>query len=193
MPGTVSLGDIVAIVLPSRIAATLALVALLASAQVRADTASVFLGTKGGEGTEAWVAGVRWHPDRARFEALGMRFAGYLEMEYGRWRAQGPEPDAAERDTRQYSAVPVLRMGRASWGSWFAEVGIGPSWITPIFASGEKRFSTQFQFRDHVGVGRFLGGGRHVLGVRIEHFSNAGVASPNPGVNFVALNYTVRL
>ena len=69
---------------------------------------------------------------------------------------------------------------------------MGPSWITPLYEDETRRFSTRFQFRDHVAFGWSLGAtGRHELSVQLEHFSNAGVASPNPGVDLLGVRYAV--
>ena len=50
--------------------------------------------------------------------------------------------------------------------------------------------STAFQFGDHLGAGfRFGPQDRYDFGVRVQHISNGGVSSPNPGINF----FLVRL
>jgi hypothetical protein len=52
--------------------------------------------------------------------------------------------------------------------------------------SAARVFSTAFQFGDHLGAGmRFGPGRRYDLGMRVQHLSNGGVRSPNPGINFV--------
>ena len=53
--------------------------------------------------------------------------------------------------------------------------------------------STEFNFHSHLALGHTLGAeAEHDIGLRIEHFSNAGIRSPNPGMNFASLRYTYR-
>ena len=72
---------------------------------------------------------------------------------------------------------------------------IGPmGYIVPLYQSQGKQFSTQFNFGDHIGVGRVYGEHRqNELMLRVQHFSNAGIARPNPGENFVQLRFVHRL
>jgi len=50
---------------------------------------------------------------------------------------------------------------------------------------GDKRFSTMFQFGDHLGVGyRFGTKGAFDLSYRYQHLSNASIKRPNNGINF---------
>jgi lipid A 3-O-deacylase len=56
-----------------------------------------------------------------------------------------------------------------------------------------KRFSTVFQFGDLVGMGRRFGPAmEHEVVLGVTHHSNAGVRHPNPGENFVQLQYLHR-
>ena len=62
-----------------------------------------------------------------------------------------------------------------------------------MFRSRDRSFSTEFNFQSHLAVGYTLGArGEHDLALRIEHFSNAGIRSPNPGMEFASLRYTYR-
>ena len=89
----------------------------------------------------------------------------------------------------QLGVTPVLRLYPKALGrGLFAEVGIGVNLLAPVYRSDDKRFSTVFNFGDHLAVGkRFAGGGE--LSLRIQHFSNAGIRRPNPGENFVQVRY----
>lgn len=73
----------------------------------------------------------------------------------------------------------------------YVDAGVGPSWVAPLYQNGGKRFSTKFNFRSHLAAGaRLPGTVEHDLSLRLEHFSNAGIRRPNPGVNLVAVRYT---
>ncbi len=60
----------------------------------------------------------------------------------------------------------------------------------PLYQTHQRRFSTQFNFRDQVGFGYEWGAaGEHDISMRLEHYSNAGIRRPNPGVNLWSLRY----
>jgi lipid A 3-O-deacylase len=142
--------------------------------------------------THQLSAGFVW--EWARQWALGpVRLSGYHEAAVAMWSY----PDAAGRRTAwlgQVGVTPVLRLRPDDGASpWFAEVGVGLTFTTALYETQRKRFSTSFNFGDHIGVGRNFGVTReHELALRIEHFSNAGIKSPNPGENFVQLRYSYR-
>ena len=93
----------------------------------------------------------------------------------------------------QLGLTPVLRYRFDGGDSpWFAEAGIGVNVLAPVYRDGDRQFSTAFNFGDHLALGRSFGaGGRQELSLRLQHFSNAGIKHPNPGINFVQLRYSV--
>jgi hypothetical protein len=95
----------------------------------------------------------------------------------------------------QVGLTPTLRIAPAyASGQWFAELGIGANVILPLYHNADKRFSTNFNFGDHLGVGREFGSSHtHVVTLRLEHFSNGGAKHPNPGENFYQLRYAFSL
>ena len=61
------------------------------------------------------------------------------------------------------------------------------------YTTPDRGFSTRFNFVSQLGVGRSFGNdGRHELSVRVQHHSNGGIRSPNPGEDFVQLRYAYR-
>lgn len=154
---------------------------------------AVFVQAAAGEHTQAISGGAQWQVTRAWRWSEGVDATGHLEVEIGRWRSSLSAGGASWAWVSQFSLVPVLRWSGAGSFGWYAELGIGPSYLTPVFQSRDKRFSSRFQFRDHLSVGRRWGSdGRNDLSVRLEHFSNAGIERPNPGINRLALRYTRR-
>ncbi len=121
-------------------------------------------------------------------------FSGYWEASLSQWSY----PTAQERRTAaliQLGLIPVFRW-RPDQGTspWFAEAGIGATLTTVAYQTDRKRFSTRFNFGDHLAVGRSFGATRsHELSLRVEHFSNAGLRQPNPGENFLQLRYLYKL
>lgn len=111
---------------------------------------------------------------------------GYWEGTLGRWRVDG------QRDSTVIGLTPVLRLHPHRWSpGWFVEAGIGLNVITPLYDNGKDRFSTAFQFGDHLAVGKRFGAARqHEWALRIQHYSNARIKQPNPGENFLQLRYS---
>ena len=152
-----------------------------------APTATFVQAGIGVQRTTAYTIGLAWdlpwHHD-FMFGRLGV----YAEAAIGRWHVDG-RGEATAWPT-QISATPTLRLYPAHASHWFAEMGVGANYIVPIFHSGDKRFSTKFNFGDHVAIGRSFG--HSEVSIRIEHFSNAGIDHPNPGENFGQLRYAYR-
>jgi lipid A 3-O-deacylase len=119
----------------------------------------------------------------------------YFETLVSRWRADAPQGQTDSALVTQIGLAPVVRWrpgGSAS--AWFYEASIGVNVIAPIYQSRDTRFSTVFNFGEHLAVGRSFGeGGRHEIALRVQHFSNAGIRHPNPGEDFVQLRYAKRL
>ena len=51
--------------------------------------------------------------------------------------------------------------------------------------------STAFEFADHIGLG-YVFNNKFDLGLRVQHYSNAGIKKPNNGENFVVLRGAYR-
>jgi lipid A 3-O-deacylase len=147
----------------------------------------------GDQQTQAYLVGATWDWNRSYRFGPGT-VSGYFEGAFGRWTTH----DDGVRSTAwptQISVTPVVRFRpTGSLRPWFAELGVGANYIVPVFESGRKRFGTEFNFGDHLAIGRDFGPHqRQELALRVEHFSNAGLAHPNPGENFVQIRYTYRL
>lgn len=71
----------------------------------------------------------------------------------------------------------------------FLEFGIGASILDDTRFAGND-VSTNYQFEDRIGIlTRF---GKHSLGLRLLHYSNAGIKQPNPGLDFISFSYARR-
>lgn len=141
-----------------------------------------------GEDVSSFTAGLTW-PWEKSWALWGGRLGGYWEASASRWNAM--DPAAQERRLNQFAVTPVFRWRPGGGASaWFAEGAIGLTYMSSRYQNGNTRFSTRFNFGDHLGVGRSFGPqGRHELALRLQHFSNGGVRKPNPGEDFVQLRY----
>lgn len=161
-----------------------------AQAQPRGVTAFVAEGGVTDHGTYSITAGVtlasRWHRTSHSGE-----WTAYTELFASHWSARLGE---RRRGFTQLGVMPVLRYRFAEGRSpWFAEGGVGLSYLDGLYQRDDKRFSTRFNFNDVLGVGRNFGEQReHELTLRFVHVSNAGIKEPNPGENFVQLRYARR-
>ncbi len=168
---------------------------LLGSPQARAEGGgglkpdAVFLQVAESARSRSSTIGLSWDLDwQGRW--LGGRLSSYAEFSLAHWSIETP----TGRDTAavsQLGLTPVLRW-QAEGSPWFFEGGIGLNLIGPTYKAGRKRFSTAFNFGDHLGVGRQFGAGQE-LALRLQHFSNAGIKQPNPGEDFVQLRWSLRL
>jgi lipid A 3-O-deacylase len=156
---------------------------------------AIFAQSAVGEHTRSFTSGLQWRWHRIVRISGSTHVSGYLETTIGRWRVQTEFDSNAHRWTNQLSVVPTLRLTATPLHGWYADAGVGPSYLTPKFHNKDKSFLTRFQFRSHVGVGYQWGVNvrqdhHNDIAIRVEHFSNAGYAAPNPGVNLFAVRYT---
>jgi lipid A 3-O-deacylase len=145
----------------------------------------------GDQSTRAYIAGVTWDWNWRRHFGFGT-LSGYFDADFGRWTTDRNGVKGYAWMT-QVGLTPVLRLRPSAAAKWFAEIGVGANYILPLYRSGSKRFSTEFNFGDHVAIGRDFGSrDQHEVALRAEHFSNAGIEHPNPGENFAQLRYSYR-
>lgn len=140
--------------------------------------------------TTTATIGLKW--DWHRSWRLGRRtwVTGYNELSIGHWRA---DSGGGEAIVTQVGLTPTLRF----WPSgeergWFYEGAIGINVLTPVYRTRQKRFSTAFNFGDHIAVGYRLPSNWE-WALRLQHFSNAGIEHPNPGEDFIQLRVTMPL
>jgi lipid A 3-O-deacylase len=157
------------------------------AASLEPSTVFVQLGA-GDQETTAYLLGATWDLPWRRDFRIGS-VSGYFEGGFGRWSTHKTHTDTAW--PTQISVTPVVRLRPMRTPNYFLELGVGANYIVPVFDSGDKRFSTEFNFGDHVALGRTFRG-RHPseFAVRVEHFSNVGIEHPNPGENFLQLRYS---
>jgi lipid A 3-O-deacylase len=140
--------------------------------------------------THTLTEGLTWNWGRGWTVGL-FRLSGYWEASISEWSY----PEMGDRKHAwlgQIGAIPVFRFRPDDGESpWFGELGVGATFTTNLYQTDRKRFSTTFNFGDHIAIGRNFGDRQeHEIALRVEHFSNAGIKHPNPGENFVQLRYS---
>lgn len=116
----------------------------------------------------------------------------FAEASVAHWRFPPPN-SAGVRQITVVGVTPYLRLRDARWERWFVDFGIGVNRLSDLYETSDRRFSTHFQFSDHLGIGRSFGDEeRFEISYRFVHYSNAGIRRPNPGANFNVLRLDYR-
>jgi lipid A 3-O-deacylase len=140
-----------------------------------------------GDRTDMARVAVQWDWARRWFQGERWHLGGYWDLALGRWHrdaAPGQNDDLVE-----IGLTPVFRVQRNDRRGPYAEAAIGFHLLSRT-SIGEKRFSTAFQFGDHLGIGyRFGTKGEYDVSYRFQHLSNAGIKRPNNGINFSQLRF----
>ena len=84
------------------------------------------------------------------------------------------------------NATAIWRSERP-WG--YLEAGFGSYLLSKTINNDQNRVPSAFEFGSHIGIGFKLGEG--MLGVGLQHLSNAGIKQPNGGIDIVLVQYTV--
>lgn len=131
------------------------------------------------QGGAQYDFGVQWLP-------MGNWHLGaYVEFTVGYWDNKSPR--ATHGSLWDVGLTPVLRIQQTAKSvvSPFLEGGIGVHYLSETSVSVDRRFGCNFSFGDHVGAGITFGPrNAFELMYRYQHLSNAGICSPNQGINF---------
>ena len=151
-------------------------VGLFVEGGISDDSRSVVVGA-----AWTWVQPSKWGAGNA---------SGYLETSVGEWACHREEGEHYRHCSVQFGITPVLRYEPSWWEHWYMELGIGADVVAPAWHTDKRRFSTDFNFGDHIGLGRKFGDdGADEIELRAEHYSNGGIKHPNPGENWFQLPY----
>ena len=124
--------------------------------------------------------------DKSWMQSSVGRLTGYWDGAYTYWDAK----KSSGASSVSFSPVFVYEFAGETVKP-YVEAGIGVSLFSKTQVDDNK-LGSAFQFEDRLGFGlRFAGG--HEVGIRATHYSNAGIASHNDGVESYALHYTMPL
>ncbi|MGE0874104.1 MAG: acyloxyacyl hydrolase [Burkholderiales bacterium] len=162
--------------------AALALPALPAKA---VDSVSLELGT--GDATDMGRIGLQWKWDSRWLAGGGWHLGGYWDAQLGYWKSR-PGGGVSGNSIVDFGITPVFRYQRDDGRGFYVEGAIGFHYLSKKEINANRRFSTNFQFGDHVGAGfRFGGRNEWDASIRLQHLSNGSIKRPNPGINFLQL------
>ncbi|MBI3283500.1 MAG: acyloxyacyl hydrolase [Burkholderiales bacterium] len=152
------------------------------------DSASLEFAT--GNKTKMLRGGAQWNWDKQWFASNGSHLGGYWDATLAYWHGSAYQ---GIRDNSQnlvdVGLTPVFRLRNDSRKGLYAEAGIGLHMLSEIYDNNGRRFSTNFQFGDHIGAGYVLANGWD-FSFKYQHYSNGGIRHPNPGINYAVLKAT---
>lgn len=129
---------------------------------------------------QRWLQHSAWH--------LG----GYWDVSAAHWKRDGL-PGERQRLT-DVGLTPVFRLQANDLQGIYLEAGMGAHLLSATDL-GNKRFGSNLQFGEHLGIGyRFGARGAVDVGYRYQHLSNADIKNPNHGIEFhqIRLQYWFR-
>ncbi|WP_338583008.1 acyloxyacyl hydrolase [Pseudomonas sp. MAG733B] len=139
-----------------------------------------------GESTMTYRLGLQFDWDQSWWQTDVGRLTGYWSGAYTYWEGD----KTSGNNSLSFSPVLVYEFAGQNVKP-YVELGVGVA----LFSDTEienNDLGSSFQFEDRFGVGlRFAGG--HEVGIRATHYSNAGISSPNNGIESYALHYTMPL
>jgi len=142
-----------------------------------------------GDGTDRGRLALQWDWGKRWFQGREWHLGGYWDLGAGYWRRDALPGQNDE--IFEIGLTPVFRVQRNALTGPYAELAVGFHVLSRT-TIGDRRFSTLFQFGDHLGLGyRFGTKGAYELGYRYQHLSNADIKKPNNGIDFhqVRLQY----
>jgi lipid A 3-O-deacylase len=149
------------------------------------DSTSVEFGT--GNKTKIVRVGVQRDWNRRWTAYDRMHISGYWDLTLAYWR--GSRYRGLLDSTQQIGDIgitPTFRLERENRTGPYAEAGLGVHFLSAHYDNNERKLSTNLQFATHLGIGYLFRNGID-FGLKIEHFSNGGIKTPNNGVNFAIL------
>lgn len=81
-------------------------------------------------------------------------------------------------------------MKKSEAGRWFLDVGVHPTYAEKSTYGG-RPLGGNFHFTTHIGLGAYLDREKRISALlRFQHMSNAGIDTPNPGLDMLGLTFS---
>ncbi|EHP42612.1 hypothetical protein OR16_13204 [Cupriavidus basilensis OR16] len=112
-----------------------------------------------------------------------------LEISAGAWDPHGGSSGAMG----DIGLTPIFRLQGGGNATAFVDLAIGAHLLSRTRISDTTVFSTAFQFGDRIAIGyRFDDAVHSELALRLQHYSNGRIKRPNPGINFLLVQYSMQ-
>jgi len=127
--------------------------------------------------------GLQWDWDREWLPLGSWHLNGYFELNGVYWRSSGDENNN-HRSLGGVGFIPMFRYeSQYKIIAPFVEAGIGVIYLTES-RIGSENLGSNYQFDDRAGAGfRFGPRNQFSLAYQYNHYSNAGIKSPNDGMD----------
>jgi lipid A 3-O-deacylase len=167
-----------------KVSALVAVVSLSLSSVFSAQAASLGLDVGStNDSTMTYRLAMQCDFGRNFTESSNGRLSGYWDAAYTYWQAD----NTADNNSLSLSPVFVYEFAGQSFKPYL-EAGIGVALFSDTQLNHQD-LGSSFQFEDRLGFGvRFKG---QEIGLRALHYSNAGISSPNDGVENYSLHYAM--
>jgi lipid A 3-O-deacylase len=142
-----------------------------------------------GRSSDMLRVGAQWQWGERWLQGERAHLGGFWDLGIARWRRE--EASGQQDSLSEISLTPVFRFQANDRQGVYVEGGIGLHLLSAT-RLGNKRYSTAFQFGEHLGFGyRFAA---FEFGYRYQHISNADIKTPNSGADFhqLRLQYWFR-
>lgn len=138
-----------------------------------------------GDSTMVYRLGAQFDFNSRWFESSVGHLSGYWDAGYTYWEGD----DTSTNHSVSFAPVFVYEFAGQNVKPYL-EAGIGVAAFSNTKLESND-LGSSFQFEDRIGAGlRFAGG--HEVGIRAIHYSNAGIKSPNDGVEAYSLHYRLN-
>lgn len=136
--------------------------------------------------------GAQWDWTGKWLQTSGAYLGGYWDLTGAQFH-ENRYQNVVGRTANLYDVgiTPVFRFQNSSKLGFYGEAGIGAHVFSQLYDNNKRRFSTAFEFGDHVGVG-YVFTDKIEVGVKLQHFSNGGIKHPNSGANFAVAKVAYR-
>ncbi len=154
---------------------------------------AVAIDASAGERAQQVRVGVQWNWEKRWFQSNGSHIGGYWDLSLAQWRGtQYQGVSGQHQSLTSIGITPVFRWQNDSKKGDYAEAGIGAHYLSKLYNNSSNQLSTRYQFGSLLGIGHVFDN-KLDLGLRVQHFSNGGIKSPNSGVNFIGLHASYPL
>lgn len=132
--------------------------------------------------------GAQWDWSQRWFASNGNHIGGYWDLSAAQWRSDKHRNiDGQHQNITSIGITPVFRWQKDSKKGFYAEAGIGAHLMSETYNNAGNAVASAFVFGDHIGIG-YVFNNKLDVGLKYQHFSNAGIKKPNDGVNFTVLS-----
>ncbi|MCL1887214.1 MAG: acyloxyacyl hydrolase [Betaproteobacteria bacterium] len=154
------------------------------------DSASIEVGVGKNDLVVTRVA-VQWDWNRHWFNSNGTSLDGYFDLNAAWWHASDWKGRDENKELGVVGFTPVFRFMKTNKKGPYVEAGIGVSFFSKPYNNAGNNLGISFQFADHVGIG-YVFNNNLDLGLRLQHYSNAGISNHNDGENLFLIRAAYR-